>query len=104
VRRLHRARGAGGAGGHGHAHEVERHEQAFGLDPAEGDVGRVGHARPVAVAHGAGQRQQALLQPVTQRRQARGRGGQLGPGQARGLAQARDAGHVLRARAPVALL
>ena len=45
VRRLERARRAGRSGRHGDAFEIERDQQALGLDALEADVGRVRHAR-----------------------------------------------------------
>ena len=45
VRRLQRARRAGRTGRHRDALEVQRDQQALGLDPIEADIGRVRHAR-----------------------------------------------------------
>ena len=89
VRRLDRPRRAGRPRRDGHAGQVEGHEQALRLDPLEGDVGGVRHARAVAVAARAGDGEEARLQPVAQRAQARRLRGQLLARDGGGAAQAR---------------
>ena len=103
VRWLECARRAGGARRHRHALEIERNQQALGLDAVEADVGGVRDTRFAnPVDRGAGDRaEDSLLEAIAKLLHTHGLRRQLASGKTRGNPQTRNGRNVLGAGAPV---
>src|ERR1017187_8141652 len=100
------AAGTGGAGGDGEAAQVERDHQGFAIDSVEVHVGGIGRAARAGAVH-AGARnafEDGVFQAVAQGGETFGFGGEGSGGELGGGAEGRDAGHVLGAGPPVALV
>jgi len=103
---LERAGGARRSRRHRHAFEVERDQQALGLDPIEADVGRVRHPRTDGPVHDRprNRTEDAGLQPIAKRRQPPALFRHLARRDARRHSHSDDAGDVFGPGAAAAFL